>query len=104
MTPNPFVEALNSHTVREEAKLTAIHDRLMEMVAIQSEQKAILGEHIRRSNANEDLLREFRAAVEKRLRPLEDSVVSWASAGKLGAVLASTAGIVYAVLKAMGLV
>jgi hypothetical protein len=104
MSPNPFVEALNVHTVREEAKLGAIHDRLLEIVAIQSEQKAILAEHIRRSNANEDLIRDLRAATEARLRPLEDSTVSWASAGKLSAILASTAGVVYAILKAMGLV
>ena len=104
MTPNPFIEALNSHTTREESKLEAIHERLLEIVAIQSEQKAILAEHIRRSNANEDLIRDFRAHVEHRFRPLEDSTVSWASAGKLSAVLASSAGIVYAVLKAMGVV
>lgn len=110
MSPNPFIDALNSHTVREEAKLTAIHDRLMEIVAVQSEQKAILAEHIRRSNANEDaieLLRQLVGTTEKllsaRLRPLEDAALSWATLGKASAALVTLAGAIFGILKAVGI-
>ena len=109
MSPSPFVEALNAHTVREEQKLNAIHDRLMEIVAIQAEQKAILAEHIRRSNANEDsleVLRQLVITMEKalamRIRPLEDAALSWATVGKVSAALVTLAGTIVGILKAVG--
>ena len=85
--------ALNAHTAREEARLDRIGEHLAKIAAIQTEQKVILDEHIRRSVALEGIVDN----ISRRVAPLESTHLGWASLGRivvaLGAIVAALAAI-----------
>lgn len=95
---NEFLEALNRHTAREEERLDRIHERLAEISMTLERQAGILSEHIRRSEANEQAVE----VLSKRLRLSEDASLTWAVFGKSAAIGVSLAGVVVAILKALG--
>jgi len=95
-----FLSALNRHTEREEARLDAIFAKLAEIASVQAEQAAILDEHIRRTEANEQAVE----ALRVRSRVLEDGNLAWATLGKAAAGAVTVAGAVVAVLKFLGVV
>lgn len=108
-----FLEALNNHTIREEARLDRIATHLGEISRVQAVQHEVLREHIARSEANEAAIEIFRTEVpaklgeavnkiDSRLKPLENSIVGWASLGKALTVLGLIVGVVAGLLKLTG--
>lgn len=95
---NEVLDALNRHTIREESRLDAIHERLTVIASVQGEQAGVLREHIRRSEANEEAV----ALLGKRIRFLEDAGLGWSTLGKAAAAGATAVGGVVTILKLVG--
>jgi len=92
-----FLHALDSHTVREEARLDRISEHLANISATQREQKVMLDEHMRRTVALEGLF----SVLADRLSPLEGSAMAWSRLGKIVVSLGAVAGAVIGLIKAL---
>lgn len=121
-----FLDALNAHTIREEARLDRIFGELSAVREILSAQQGILDEHIKRSERLEGLLDTSREQVavlktehavavktvadsndlvrslNASLKPLLEQRSAWEAAGKALTVGAGLAGAVAGVLKFLG--
>jgi transposase len=120
---NAFIEALNAHTRREEARLEQICDQIGQIRSILNAQSRILDTHIQRSERLEalvDLEREsigtmklehaksmevFTAAsdqlkaLEKQLKPINRSLRAWAVIGQLVSFAVAASGLTWGILK-----
>jgi hypothetical protein len=110
MTPSDFyiqvLTLLQDRDDKNNQKLGLISEKMSELAAVAIEQKGILEEHIRRSEANERLVEislnkaeDLKKKLEDRIMPLEKQAMMWAGVGKALIVLGTLVGIFGAISK-----